>query len=146
MDEQIERNGKTYRKMKVGELVQKGDIMNGILGWTEAFAGTSYEVANHGACYYREVQPEANPETPAPINDGGPAFSRTGYECANGDWVVPRNGMTLRDWFAGQALAGFTANPRMIDSRSPATLEIVSEWSFEAADAMIKARKEVQHG
>jgi hypothetical protein len=81
-----------------------------------------------------------------PINDGGPAFSRTGYECANGDWVAPQDGMTLRDWFAGQALAGFAANPRMIDSRSPATLEIVSEWSFEAADAMIKARREVQHG
>jgi hypothetical protein len=74
------------------------------------------------------------------INDGGPAFpNNDAYGCAYA-------GMTLRDWFAGQALAGFAANPRMIDSRSPATLEIVSEWSFEAADAMIKARKEVQHG
>jgi hypothetical protein len=142
MDEQIERNGKTYRKMRVGELVQKGDIMNGILGWTEAFDGTSYEVANHGACYYREVQPDEKPETSAPIEDGGPAFPTQ-------DWQAVGNthpGMTLRDWFAGQALAGFAANPRMIDSRSPATLEIVSEWSFEAADAMLKASKEVQHG
>jgi hypothetical protein len=145
MDEQIERNGKTYRKMKVGELVQKGDIMNGILGWTEAFAGTSYEVTNYGACYYREVQPEAKPETPAPINDGGPAFPLQDWdECIQTHRI--ESGMTLRDWFAGQALAGFTANPRMIDSRSTATLEIVSEWSFEAADAMIKARREVQHG
>jgi hypothetical protein len=145
MDEQIERNGKTYRKMRVGELVQKGDIMNGILGWTEAFDGTSYEVANHGACYYHEVQPEAKPETPAPIEDGGPAFPLQDWdECIHSRRI--ESGMTLRDWFAGQALAGFAANPRMIDSRSPSTLEIVSEWSFEAADAMIKARREVQHG
>jgi hypothetical protein len=81
-----------------------------------------------------------------PINDGGPAFARSGLLLDNGDWVAPQDGMTLRDWFAGQALAGFTANPRMIDSRCPATLEIVSEWSFEAADAMLKASKEVQHG
>jgi hypothetical protein len=145
MDEQIERNGKTYRKMRVGELVQKGDIMNGILGWTKAFDGTSYKVANHGACYYREVQPEANPDTPAPIGDGGPAFPLQDWdECIQTHRI--ESGMTLRDWFAGQALAGFAANPRMIDSRSTATLEIVSEWSFEAADAMLKARKEVQHG
>jgi hypothetical protein len=173
MDEQIERNGKTYRKMKVGELVQKGDIMNGILGWTEAFAGTSYEVANHGACYYREVQPDEKPETSAPIEDGGPAFSVAPTMNLDGSvWYHGKDGMTLRqyaaiklcvpksglEWlddmiresqcneFAGRALAGFAANPRMIDSRSPATLEIVSEWSFEAADAMIKARREVQHG
>jgi hypothetical protein len=145
MDEQIERNGKTYRKMRVGELVQKGDVMNGILGWTEAFAGTSYEVANHGVCYYREVQPDEKPETSAPIEDGGPAFPLQDWdECIHSRRT--ETGMTLRDWFAGQALAGFAANPRMIDSRSPATLEIVSEWSFEAADAMLKARREVQHG
>jgi hypothetical protein len=80
-----------------------------------------------------------------PINDGGPAFPLQDWdECIHSRRT--ETGMTLRDWFAGQALAGFAANPRMIDSRSPATLEIVSEWSFEAADAMIKARKEVQHG
>ena len=32
------------------------------------------------------------------INDGGPAFPRHAYD--------GHDGMTLRDWFAGQALAG----------------------------------------
>jgi hypothetical protein len=80
-----------------------------------------------------------------PINDGGPAFPLQDWdECIQTHRT--ETGMALRDWFAGQALTGFTANPRMIDSRSTSTLEIVSEWSFEAADAMIKARREVQHG
>lgn len=40
-----------------------------------------------------------------PINDGGPAFpNNDAHGCA-----FP--GMTLRDWFAGQALAGFMAHP-----------------------------------
>jgi hypothetical protein len=140
MDEQIERNGKTYRKMKVGELVQKGDIMNGILGWTEAFAGTSYEVANHGACYYREVQPDEKPETSAPIEDGGPAFPTQ-------DWQAVGNthpGMTLRDWFAGQALAHI---PELLDAHDAnKSAEMIAHWSYQIADAMLKARREVQHG
>ena len=43
-------------------------------------------------------------------DDGGPAFPKpavdlgTTFECG-------RNGMSLRDWFAGQALAGTLANP-----------------------------------
>jgi hypothetical protein len=164
MSEQIERNGKTYRKMKVGELVQKGDIMNSMLGWTGAFAGTSYEVDNNGACYYRQVGPEVKPVTPAPIDDGGPAFARTGHECTNGDWVVPQNGMTLRDWFAGNEkvdpsehfqweLCEALAGPRPIKSRAtdPVEWEIwQAAWQarirFIRADAMIKARREVQHG
>lgn len=36
------------------------------------------------------------------INDGGPAFPKD-----NMDWG--HQGMTLRDWFAGQALAGYIA-------------------------------------
>jgi hypothetical protein len=143
MDEQIERNGKTYRKMKVGELVQKGDIMNGILGWTEAFAGTSYEVANHGACYYREVQPEAKPETPAPIGDGGPAFPLQDWdECIQTHRT--ETGMTLRDWFSGQALAHI---PELLDAHDAnKSAEMIAHWSYQIADAMLKARREVQHG
>jgi len=42
--------------------------------------------------------------TPEQINDGGPAFPNLGY---NADKNY--NGMSLRDWFAGQALAGMLA-------------------------------------
>jgi len=42
------------------------------------------------------------------INDGGPAFP-----CVDARGFVS-TGMTLRDWFAGQALAGIMANPKML--------------------------------
>jgi hypothetical protein len=74
-----------------------------------------------------------------PINDGGPAFPRTGYECANGDWVVPQNGMTLRDWFAGKALAHI---PELLDAHDAnKSAEMIAHWSYQIADAMLKARE-----
>lgn len=45
-------------------------------------------------------------------------------------------GMTLRQWYAGQALAGLIANPNMC----PATLEEINHGAsrcFDMADAMI---------
>jgi hypothetical protein len=166
MDEQIERNGKTYRKMKVGELVQKGDIMNGILGWTEAFAGTSYEVANHGACYYREVRPDEKPETSVPIEDGGPAFSVAPTMNPDGSvWYHGKDGMSLRqyaaiklrvpksglEWlddmiresqcneFAGQALQGLVFQ----NDYGTISDQDIANGAYSYADAMLKARKEV---
>ena len=38
-------------------------------------------------------------------DDGGPAFPAGTY-CNNFGDEVPMRGMSLRDWFAGQALAG----------------------------------------
>jgi hypothetical protein len=51
------------------------------------------------------------------INDGGPAFPvpltfspHDGSPCNTGQYW-DGNGMILRDWFAGQALAGYNAHP-----------------------------------
>ena len=48
--------------------------------------------------------------------------------------------MTLRDWFAGQALAGLTssaeATPDLRDAR------LVCRVALQTADAMMEARKE----
>jgi len=76
-------------------------------------------------------------------NDGGPAFPRHygTMSCGEKKEQLWSDGMTLRDYFAGQALVGMMANSYMIDSASPATLEIVSGWAFEAADAMLAARE-----
>ena len=62
------------------------------------------------------------------INDGGPAFpagnlTHGGHE-----------GMTLRDWFAGQALAGMLIGEWLSD-KGVATL------AYEYADAMLAARE-----
>lgn len=59
-----------------------------------------------------------------------------GLECID-------DGMTLRDWFAGQALAGFLADTRY----TPASTSKYQEWidatafrCYGFADAMMKAR------
>jgi hypothetical protein len=62
------------------------------------------------------------------INDGGPAFPRP--------MVAAAPGMTLRDWFAGQAMAGLVSY--VVEG---ATFENVAEDAYKAADAMLKARE-----
>lgn len=81
-----------------------------------------------------------------PINDGGPAFPNRD-ELGN---MIP--GMSLRDWFAGQALAGMQTQWRYIElyltscgsGKAKDVREFMAWASYEQADAMLKARnKEV---
>lgn len=67
------------------------------------------------------------------IYDGGPAFP-----VPNSANVNNQPGMSLRDWFAGQALASMTAAPDY--SKGPCNAAMV-ERAFVIADAMIAARK-----
>ena len=60
-------------------------------------------------------------------NNGGPAFP-----CG---WLVHRNGMTLRDYFAAAALQGLCASPFSEES-----VHVLAQWSYEQADAMLAAR------
>jgi len=61
-------------------------------------------------------------------NTGGPAFP----ESCNG-FII--HGMTLRDYFAGQALIGFGESINMFSNRS-----VAAEAAFSIADAMIIER------
>ena len=79
-----------------------------------------------------------------PIDNGGPAFPFGQVSEATGQpingFFAP--GMTLRDWFAGQALAGLMASAPMPEH--PAYwdwLSGVAVTPFRIADAMIEARK-----
>ena len=55
------------------------------------------------------------------------------------DCISWEDGMTLRDYFAGQALTGLLAG-RQPNNAYP--LEYLAETSYATADAMIKARGE----
>lgn len=59
----------------------------------------------------------------------------------NSNWsVAPSEGMTLRDWFAGQALAGLCANTGSFGmGNGPADLAV---RAYDIADCMLGARRE----
>jgi len=79
-------------------------------------------------------------------NDGGPAFPVGNTATASDDLYPDFPGMTLRDYFAGQALAGmlpFDGYSAPINSDG-LTADIFAESAYELADAMLSARKEGQ--
>ena len=71
----------------------------------------------------------------APIKDGGPAFPVASYPDANGQICWGTDGMTLRDWFAGQALQAIAAR------NTDRTYLDDAEEAYSFADAMITARE-----
>jgi hypothetical protein len=71
------------------------------------------------------------------------AFPVIGKHSSQGRMEIDSPGMTLRDWFAGQALDAIIPRLKMIED-----FESMSEYStgfaktaYEIADAMIKARE-----
>ena len=68
------------------------------------------------------------------MSDSGPAFPTTAGQ------VVYSHGMTLRDWFAGQALTSLLRNPN--HNVGTVTFERVGQDAYKLADAMIAARDE----
>ena len=76
-------------------------------------------------------------------NDGGPAFpspmftrQADGMPMSSQEYGL--GGMTLRDYFAGQALAGFCAAPLDLRNHSD---EVMAIGAYTAADAMLAARE-----
>ncbi len=59
-----------------------------------------------------------------------------------GQSVKETQGMTLRDYFAGQALAGLNASlSSSSDWPTGNTIEVMTQNAYSQADAMITARK-----
>jgi len=72
-------------------------------------------------------------------NEGGPAFPRPTSDTPG------QVGMSLRDYFAGQALVGLLAfSPSNSDGSSQMGFKAASEEAYAYADAMLKARKAQQ--
>lgn len=71
------------------------------------------------------------------IADGGPAFPASAIVDVFGDVKDdPSQGMTLRDWFAGQALAGFCSADEMASDP-----HLLAADAYLLADAMLEARR-----
>lgn len=75
------------------------------------------------------------------INDGGPAFPRTGVD----GHTSPQTGMSLRIWLAGQALNGWAAgrNHTMMTFEN-SKHEDVAKACLKYADAIIRAAQEAK--
>lgn len=74
------------------------------------------------------------------MKDGGPAFpemwkEQTIYPGGYKETLVPQHGMSLRDWFAGQWLAGRSAR-ECIES-----WEDAAQCAYGMADAMLAQRE-----
>lgn len=73
-------------------------------------------------------------------NDGWPAFP---YVDAENE--VSYSGMSLRDWFAGQALIGALITAQIIDATTPnidpAEIGESARDAYRIADEMLKARQ-----
>ena len=83
-----------------------------------------------------------------PIKDGGPAFPLISHTDCNGFRREAQDGMSLRDYFAGQALAGWVATLDMEpedeflgDEKIERQHQLaVARWMYGYADAMLAAR------
>lgn len=125
------------------------DENGNVLGGMEVLAGS-----NLRADLLREIAARwpGLPEATAPTKEPKPAWSRlrddgnAAFPIPGGTFgdqhVYPWPGMTLRDWFAGQALVAmgtWIPGPRIADSLAEVH-EARARYAFDAAAAMIAER------
>jgi len=82
-------------------------------------------------------------------DDGGTAFPTMDAGELDKTPSLTSAGMSLRDWFAGQALAvvaqfGAVRKPDSLDhlDNTVGAANQISTWAYEIADAMLAAREE----
>jgi hypothetical protein len=80
------------------------------------------------------------------IEDGGPAFPVETYGNGRGKQTSPdagwETGLSIRDWFAGQALGGLAANPTLDRQK----WHDYARGSYAMADAMLAERNKEKTG
>ena len=76
-----------------------------------------------------------------PINDGGAAFPRPVSFSEEGGTHRGTLGMTLRDYFAGQALAGLCVRAADDGQRTEWRFQLIANVALKVADAMLAARE-----
>lgn len=96
--------------------------------------------------FIEELPDQAAEPTPAVSvpKDGGPAFPRpasTDEHSQPCNVFVEQAGMSLRDWFAGQALAGISGHLRgALKKENETTHQADARWAYRQADAMLAER------
>ena len=79
-----------------------------------------------------------------PQDDGGPAFPVAPTLNPDGTvWYHGKDGMSLRDWFAGMALQGLLAHIVGVESANGRASKY-ADRAYDYADAMLAARKEAR--
>jgi hypothetical protein len=79
----------------------------------------------------------------ATIKDGGPAFPvhPAAHECGDAECTA-LSGMTLRDYFAAQYIAGAAADPAVVWVGKGS--EVQASHAYRLADAMLAEREKAQ--
>lgn len=75
-------------------------------------------------------------------DDGGPAFPHS-YATPSGPAAYDdHGGMTLRDWFAGQAMSALAegAGNALVEGRAHDVIRLIAGLSYRIADAMVEER------
>lgn len=72
------------------------------------------------------------------FNYNGPAFPTSHPDVAYSDYIG--GGMTLRDWFAGQALVSLYASNKVQENEW--SHEDIADLCYDMADVMLATRKE----
>ena len=79
------------------------------------------------------------------VDDGGYVYARAASEftgngtCADGnDPIEAQRGLTMREYFAGQALVGYRAHPADVSDKQ---IPWVAEYCVKIADALIAELK-----
>lgn len=70
-------------------------------------------------------------------NDGGPAFPVVRMPL-DPDTILNRQGMSLRDWYIGQALVGLCANPELSGMNAHETAKAAVQHADEVMEARAK--------
>jgi hypothetical protein len=73
-------------------------------------------------------------------DNGGPAFPAHEFNNDSGDYLPVHPGMTLRDYFAGQALAGMCSVWGVEDNGLPKYTSLAGH-AYAIAEAMLAERK-----
>ncbi len=99
---------------------------------------------------YKSLLAHAIQKDDPEVSNGGPAFPHIAED--KKWWQEKYGGMSLRDYFAGQALLGMNSNPDLLeivtagDVLDGSVFQRLSSKAYEQADAMLEERNKPAGG